>query len=99
MRAWNGGARLAAAAADLDEDGAARLLLDLGVDGAVLDAQHVEHAEDVVDHLPEVRLALPARNQGTPTHSAAAASSESGGARSSGLWRRLTSIGSSCIPK
>lgn len=80
MRAWNGGARLAAAAAaDLDEDGAARLLLDLGVDGAVLDAQHVEHAEDVVDHLPEVRLALPARNQGTPTHSAAASQCASGG--------------------
>mmetsp|Transcript_4188 Transcript_4188/g.8209 ORF Transcript_4188/g.8209 Transcript_4188/m.8209 type:complete len:269 (-) Transcript_4188:895-1701(-) len=52
----------------LDQHGTARLVvlnLDLRVHGAVLDAERVEHAKDVLDHALEVRLALGAERHQT----------------------------------
>mmetsp|Transcript_46665 Transcript_46665/g.107092 ORF Transcript_46665/g.107092 Transcript_46665/m.107092 type:complete len:341 (+) Transcript_46665:486-1508(+) len=45
-------------AVDLDEHGAARLLLHLRVHAAALDAERVKHSEDVLDHRLQVRLFL-----------------------------------------
>mmetsp|Transcript_28674 Transcript_28674/g.62781 ORF Transcript_28674/g.62781 Transcript_28674/m.62781 type:complete len:294 (-) Transcript_28674:817-1698(-) len=55
-------------AVGLDQHGTARLVvlnLDLRVHGAVLDAERVEHAKDVLDHALEVRLALGAERHQT----------------------------------